>query len=141
MFSLFSSTKLASSGSSTSLSELDQVAALKETIEGLNFLLNDDLVGVSVPSTILTNRRREAIGFWLECIPQNGSFSSQLPARVDWIRARDAQGGYNPEWLMLTSATERISDAETSAERQRKLAIRDNRSQGRYDAGMSSQLS
>jgi len=50
-------------------------------------------------------------------------------------------GGYQPEWLMLTSATERIADAETSAERQRKLAIRDNRSQGRYDAGMSSQLS
>lgn len=32
-------------------------------------------------------------------------------------------------------ATERIADAETTAERQRKLAVKDNRSQGRYEAG------
>jgi len=43
MFGIFSSTKLTSAGSSASLSELDQVAALKEALEGLDFLLNDDL--------------------------------------------------------------------------------------------------
>jgi hypothetical protein len=43
MFSLLSSTRLTTAGSSTSLSELDQVAALKETLEGLDALLNDDL--------------------------------------------------------------------------------------------------
>lgn len=47
MFNLFSSTKLASHGSSSSLSELDQVAALKESLEGLDYLLNDDLLGIS----------------------------------------------------------------------------------------------
>ena len=31
--------------SSTSLSELDQMASLKETLDGLDALLNDDLVG------------------------------------------------------------------------------------------------
>lgn len=36
----------AASGSSTSLSELDQVASLKETLDGLDALLNDDLVGL-----------------------------------------------------------------------------------------------
>jgi Protein of unknown function (DUF3808) len=36
-------------------------------------------------------------------------------------------------WLML--ATERIVDAEASAERQRKLAVKENHSQGRYDTG------
>lgn len=34
-------------------------------------------------------------------------------------------------------ATERIADAEATAERQRKLAVKDNRSQGRYDPGNS----
>lgn len=33
-------------GSSTSLSELDQVASLKEALEGLDALLNDDLNGM-----------------------------------------------------------------------------------------------
>ena len=46
MFSLFSSINLTTHGSSTSLSELDQVASLKEALEGLDALLNDDLNGV-----------------------------------------------------------------------------------------------
>jgi len=45
MFGLLSTTKLATHGSSTSLSELDQVASLKEALEGLDALLNDDLSG------------------------------------------------------------------------------------------------
>jgi hypothetical protein len=35
-------------GSSSSLSELDQVASLKETLDGLDALLNDDLIGIFV---------------------------------------------------------------------------------------------
>ena len=45
MFGLLSPTKLATHGSSTSLSELDQVASLKEALAGLDALLNDDLNG------------------------------------------------------------------------------------------------
>jgi hypothetical protein len=47
MFNLLSPTKLTTHGSSTSLSELDQVASLKEALEGLDALLNDDLNGLS----------------------------------------------------------------------------------------------
>ena len=43
MFNFLSTTKLTTHGSSTSLSELDQVASLKEALEGLDALLNDDL--------------------------------------------------------------------------------------------------
>ena len=46
MFGLLSTTKLTTHGSSTSLSELDQVASLKEALEGLDSLLNDDLSGI-----------------------------------------------------------------------------------------------
>ena len=47
------------------------------------------------------------------------------------------EGIYTPEEVrMLTSATERITDAETSAERERKLAVNQGRSQGRYDPGL-----
>lgn len=46
MFSLLSPTRLTTAGSSTSLSELDQVAALKSALEGLDALLNDDLNGI-----------------------------------------------------------------------------------------------
>lgn len=46
MFGLLSPTKLTTYGSSTSLSELDQVASLKEALEGLDALLNDDLGGI-----------------------------------------------------------------------------------------------
>jgi hypothetical protein len=46
MFGLLSTTKLTTHGSSTSLSELDQVASLKEALEGLDALLNDDLSGI-----------------------------------------------------------------------------------------------
>jgi hypothetical protein len=35
----------------------------------------------------------------------------------------------------LIVATERITDAEASAERERKLAVKDNHAQGRYDPG------
>ena len=35
----------------------------------------------------------------------------------------------------MTIATERITDAEASAERERKLAVKDNHAQGRYDPG------
>lgn len=45
MFSLFSSLKLTMVGSSTPLYELDELSALKETLEGLDALLNDDLNG------------------------------------------------------------------------------------------------
>lgn len=48
MFNLFSPTRLTTAGSSTSLSELDQVAALKSTLEGLDALLNDDLNGIPI---------------------------------------------------------------------------------------------
>ena len=48
MFSVFSPGRLTTAGSSTSLNELDQVAALKESLEGLDFLLNDDLNGRSL---------------------------------------------------------------------------------------------
>ena len=37
----------------------------------------------------------------------------------------------------LIIATERIADAEASAERQRKIAVRDNRYHGIYDPGMT----
>ena len=47
MFNLLSPTNLTTHGSSTSLSELDQVASLKEALEGLDALLNDDLNGLS----------------------------------------------------------------------------------------------
>ena len=46
MFGLLSGTRLTTAGSSTSLSELDQVSALKETVDGLDALLNDDLIGL-----------------------------------------------------------------------------------------------
>jgi len=45
MFSILSPTRLTTAGSSTSLNELDQVSALKEALEGLDKLLNDDLNG------------------------------------------------------------------------------------------------
>jgi hypothetical protein len=45
MFSLLSPTRLTTAGS-TSLSDLDQVAALNSTLEGLDALLNDDLNGI-----------------------------------------------------------------------------------------------
>jgi len=48
MFGLLSPTRLTTHGSSTSLSELDQVASLKEALEGLDALLNDDLSGNSL---------------------------------------------------------------------------------------------
>jgi hypothetical protein len=44
IFGYFTGTRLATA-SSTSLSELDQMASLKETLDGLDALLNDDLVG------------------------------------------------------------------------------------------------
>ena len=47
MFGLLSPTKLVATGSSTSLSELDRVAALKEALDGLDALLNDDLRSLS----------------------------------------------------------------------------------------------
>ena len=36
----------------------------------------------------------------------------------------------------LTIASERIADAEAIADRQRKLAVKQARSQGRYDPGI-----
>lgn len=47
MFGLLSGTRLTTAGSSTSLSELDQVFALKESMDGLDALLNDDLIGTA----------------------------------------------------------------------------------------------
>lgn len=38
---------------------------------------------------------------------------------------------------MIIVATERIADAEATAERERKLAVKENHSQGRYDPGIS----
>jgi hypothetical protein len=68
MFSLFSSTKVSTSSSSTSLSELDQVAALKETIDGLNLLLNDDLNGRLHWFNLMTIRGGEDINIRIQCI-------------------------------------------------------------------------
>jgi hypothetical protein len=45
MFGLLSGPRLTSASSSASLSELDQVSALKESMDGLDALLNDDLIG------------------------------------------------------------------------------------------------
>lgn len=45
MFGLFAPVTLTTHGSSTSLPELDQAAALKEAMAGLDALLNDDLNG------------------------------------------------------------------------------------------------
>jgi len=45
MFGLLGGTRLTTAGSSTSLSELDHVSALKESLDGLDALLNDDLIG------------------------------------------------------------------------------------------------
>jgi hypothetical protein len=45
MFSLFYPIKLTTHESSSSLSELEQAAALKEALTGLDALLNDDLDG------------------------------------------------------------------------------------------------
>jgi hypothetical protein len=39
--------------------------------------------------------------------------------------------------MRLTIASERIADAEATAERQRKLAVKEGHSQGRYDPGNS----
>ena len=44
MFGLLSGTRLTTAGSSTSLSELDQVSALKESMDAL---LNNDLIGTA----------------------------------------------------------------------------------------------
>ena len=41
----------------------------------------------------------------------------------------------SPDVTMVTVATERIADAEATAERERKLAVKENHSQGRYDPG------
>lgn len=38
-------------------------------------------------------------------------------------------------WLIV--AAERIAEAETAADRQRKLAVKDNRPRGRYEPGTS----
>jgi hypothetical protein len=37
-------------------------------------------------------------------------------------------------WVIIL-ATERIADAEATSERERKLALKENHSQGRYDLG------
>ena len=47
VFGLFGGSKIQHSGSSTSLSDLDPVAALQQTLDGLNALLDDDLNGSS----------------------------------------------------------------------------------------------
>jgi hypothetical protein len=53
MFGLFSPTRLTTHGSSTQLSELDRVASLKESLEGLDALLNDDLDGPATTTLML----------------------------------------------------------------------------------------
>jgi hypothetical protein len=45
LFSFFSPVRVPATGSSTSLSELDHVAALKEALDGLDTLLDDDIKG------------------------------------------------------------------------------------------------
>jgi Protein of unknown function (DUF3808) len=55
IFNLFSSINLTTHESSTSLSELDQVASLKEALEGLHLLMNDDLNGVLMLPIVMLN--------------------------------------------------------------------------------------
>lgn len=55
MFGLFSGPRLTTASSSTSLSELDQVSALKESMDGLDALLNDDLIGTNKSHLSSTN--------------------------------------------------------------------------------------
>lgn len=62
MFGLLSGTRLTTAGSSTSLSELDQVSALKESLDGLDALLNDDLMGTYSYHYALMCRCGEDIG-------------------------------------------------------------------------------
>jgi len=45
VWGFFYTTKLATHGSSSSLSQLDRVASLKQSLDGLDALLNDDLDG------------------------------------------------------------------------------------------------
>ena len=69
MFGLFSSIRLMTAESSTSLSELDQTTSLKDTLDGLNALLDDDLVGIFPPLAISDGfSRGEDPGKWIECV-------------------------------------------------------------------------
>jgi len=54
IFNLFSPINLLTThGSSTSLSGLDQMTSLKEALEGLDMLMNDDLIGILMLSTVM----------------------------------------------------------------------------------------
>jgi hypothetical protein len=140
MFSLLSLTPLTKIASSTSLSELDHVTSLKEALEGIDALLNDDLSGKSYGY-------RYAHYLGAEKILANGSsaFHKTGGATVSFLRAligfekelmKEGNSLWKPE---LTLAMERFTEAEAAAERQRKLAIQDNHSQGRYAIGIPSQ--
>jgi len=140
VFGLFGGAKIQHSGSSTSLSDLDPVAALQQTLDGLNALLNDDLNG-----TVAYFDGSNCSG--AEKILTSGSspFHKTGHAAVSFLRALI---GFEAEMMKegnlsfrtkLIIATERIADAEASAERQRKISVRDNRYHGIYDPGTKSQ--
>jgi hypothetical protein len=57
MFNLLSPVRVAATGSSTSLSELDHAASLKDALDGLDALLNDDLGGIPDNETDKSNCR------------------------------------------------------------------------------------
>ena len=84
MFNLLSPTNLTTHGSSTSLSELDQVASLKEALEGLDALLNDDLNGL-----FYCERKKNSYLLGAEKILANGSsaFHKTGHSAVSFLRA------------------------------------------------------
>ena len=68
--SLLQQTRLISSDSSASLSEMDQIAAIKETLEGLDALLNDDLESIpSIPGAFNSIRSRTNPRRRVKCLP------------------------------------------------------------------------
>ena len=70
MFGLLYGPRLTTTSSSASLSELDKVSALKESMDGLDALMNDNLIGKANHHYCLLIRRRGTdIGEWIKRIP------------------------------------------------------------------------
>jgi len=69
MFGWLYGPRLTTASSSASLSELDKVSALKESVDGLDALMNDDLIGnANHHYRPLIRRRGTDIGEWVKCI-------------------------------------------------------------------------